>query len=261
MFFTRKRTEGKEGQKPCDTIDLVDLHSHVLPHIDDGSDSVEESLEMLRYAYAQGVRKIVATPHFYPNMTNPVDFLEKRGRAVEALSDAVSERKSLGEDLPTIYLGAEVAYFDGISRSAAVSDLCILGTKLLLVEMPFEHWSETNVGELISLKAKGFQPIVAHYDRYYSYQEKGLLDRLLESGIAIQLNAEAFLRFGTKRQALGMVSMGAVSFLGSDCHNMTTRMPNLSDAVRVVEKSLGHGYIEEIMADAVKELDLAEVIV
>lgn len=260
MFFTRKRTEGKEGQKPCDTIDLVDLHSHVLPHIDDGSDSVEESLEMLRYAYAQGVRKIVATPHFYPHMTNPVDFLEKRSRAVEVLWAAVSERKSLGEDLPTIYLGAEVAYFDGISRSAAVSDLCILGTKLLLVEMPFERWSETNVGELISLKAKGFQPIVAHYDRYYSYQEKGLLDRLLESGITIQLNAEAFLRFGTKRQALGMVSMGAVSFLGSDCHNMTTRVPNLSDAVRVVEKSLGHGCVEELMADAVKELQSAEII-
>jgi len=58
-----------------------------------------------------------------------------------------------------------------------------------------------------------------------------------------------------------MVSMGAVSFVGSDCHNITTRMPDLSDAVRVVEKSLGHGYIDELMADAVKELESAEIIV
>lgn len=260
MFFTRKRTDGREGQKFCDATDLVDLHSHILPHIDDGSDSVGESLEMLRCSYAQGVGKIVATPHFYPNMTNPVDFLERRSRAVEALAAAVAERRALGEKIPNVYLGAEVAYFDGISRSAAVFDLCVQGTKLLLVEMPFERWSETNIGELISLKAKGFQPIVAHYDRYWSYQEKDLLDRLLESGIAIQLNAEAFLRFGTKRQALGMISAGAVSFLGSDCHNMTTRMPNLSSAVNAIEKSLGCGCVEELMADAAKELDAAEVI-
>lgn len=260
MFFTKKRTEGKSGQSACERMDLIDLHSHILPCVDDGSESVERSLEMLRCSYSQGVRKIVATPHFYPNMIGPDDFLEKRGRAVEALSTAVEEQKARGENFPTVYLGAEIAYFDGISRSAAVSDLCVLGTKLLLVEMPFERWSETNIGELISLKAKGFQPIVAHYDRYCSYQERGLLDRLLEGGVAIQLNADAFLRFGTKRQALGMVSMGAVSFLGSDCHNMTTRMPNLSDAVSVIEKSHGCGYIEEIMTDAEKELESAEVI-
>lgn len=260
MFFTRKRTDGREGQKFCDATDLVDLHSHILPHIDDGSDSVGESLEMLRCSYAQGVGKIVATPHFYPNMTNPVDFLERRSRAVEALAAAVAERRALGEKIPNVYLGAEVAYFDGISRSSAVSDLCILGTKLLIVEMPFERWSETNVGELISLKARGFQPIVAHYDRYWSYQEKDLLDRLLESEIAIQLNAEAFLRFGTRRQALGMISAGAVSFLGSDCHNMTTRMPNLLEAESVVEKHLGYDCVEEIMTSATKELETAEVI-
>ncbi len=261
MFFTKKRTEDKSGQIAYEGIDLIDLHSHILPCVDDGSDSIERSLEMLRYSYSQGVRKIVATPHFYPNMIGPDDFLEKRDRAVEVLSAAVGEQKALGEKFPTVYLGAEVAYFDGISRSSAVSDLCILGTKLLLVEMPFERWSETNVGELISLKAKGFQPIVAHYDRYCSYQERGLLDRLIEGGISIQLNAEAFLRFGTKRQALGMVSMGAVSFLGSDCHNMTTRVPNLSDAVNAIEKSLGRGCVEELMADATAELERAEVIV
>ncbi|MBR3686657.1 MAG: hypothetical protein IKL66_04145 [Clostridia bacterium] len=261
MFFTKKRTDGKEGQKPCDTMDLIDLHSHVLPCVDDGSESVERSLEMLRFSYDQGVRKIVATPHFYPNMTNPEDFLEKRGRAAEDLAAAVARQRELGEKFPSVCLGAEVAYFDGISRSSAVSDLCILGTKLLIVEMPFERWSETNVGELISLKARGFQPIVAHYDRYCSYQEKGLLDRLLEGGVAIQLNAEAFLRFGTKRQALGMISAGAISFLGSDCHNMTTRMPNLSDAVSVIEKSLGYGCVEELMTDAAKTIESAEVIV
>lgn len=260
MFFTKKRTD-VAAEAFCGSIGLTDFHSHVLPRVDDGSESVESSLEMLRCSYDQGVRNIVATPHFYPNMTNPDDFLERRGRAAQALAAAVSEQKTLGKDFPAVYLGAEVAYFDGISRSSAVSGLCILGTKLLLVEMPFERWTEPEVRELISLKAKGFQPVVAHYDRYCSYQDKDLLDRLLEGGIAIQLNAEAFLRFGTKRQALGMMSIGAVGFLGSDCHNMTTRMPNLPSAVIVIEKSLGRGCVEDLMADAAAELECAEVIV
>ena len=260
MFFIKKRTDAvKEAFDGA--IALTDLHSHVLPRVDDGSDSVEASLEMLRCSYDQGVRKIVATPHFYPNMTNPDDFLERREGAVKALAAAVTERKLLGEEFPDVYLGAEVAYFDGISRSAAVSELCISGTRLLLVEMPFERWSESAVGELISLKAKGFLPVVAHYDRYCSYQERGLLDRLLEGGVSIQLNADAFLRFGIKRQALDMVSIGAVGFLGSDCHNMTTRMPNLSSAVSVIEKALGLGCVEGMMADAAAELERAEAIV
>ena len=261
MFFTKKRTDGKDEQGACGKIALVDLHSHVLPCLDDGSDSVERSLEMLRCSYSQGVRKIVATPHFYPNMTNPADFLERRSRAVESLSAAVSEHKALGESFPAVYLGAEVAYFDGISRSSSISELCITGTRLLLVEMPFERWSETNIGELIALKAKGFQPVVAHYDRYCSYQEKGLLDRLLEGDVAIQLNAEALLRFGTRRQALGMILEGAVGFFGSDCHNMTTRMPNLSDAVGIIGKSLGCDRVEQLMADAAAALECAETIV
>lgn len=260
MFFTKKRVDGKESRRACEMMDLVDFHSHILPCIDDGSESVESSLEMLRSSYSQGVKKIVATPHFYPDKINPEDFLARRGMAVEALFEAVSEQKALGEHFPAVCLGAEVAYFDGISRSRSVSDLCVLGTRLLLVEMPFERWSESNIGELLSLKAKGFRPVVAHYDRYCSYQERDLLDRLIDGGVSIQLNAEAFLRFGTKRQAMDMISSDAVSFLGSDCHNMTTRMPNLSDAVSVIEKHLGYGCVEEIMAGATKELEGAEVI-
>ncbi|MBE6684210.1 MAG: hypothetical protein E7592_00990 [Ruminococcaceae bacterium] len=237
------------------------MHSHILPCVDDGSESVERSLEMLECSYEQGVRNIVATPHFYPDATNPSDFLNRRGKAAETLASAVFEQKDMGKNFPTVYLGAEVAYFDGISRSSSMSELCVLGTNLLLVEMPFERWSDSHIRELFSLKAKGFRPVVAHYDRYCAYQEKGLLDRLLEGGVEIQLNAEAFLRFGTKRQAISMVSMGTVGFLGSDCHNMTTRMPNLASAVAVIDKALGCACVEDLMEYSASELESADAIV
>ncbi|MBQ7829691.1 MAG: hypothetical protein IJ345_05410 [Clostridia bacterium] len=258
MFFTKKRTDGERDA--CGYANLVDMHSHVLPAVDDGSESVERSLEMLRFSYSQGVRKIVATPHFYPHSMNPVNFLECRERAVKALAEAVAKKKALGEELPDVYLGAEVGYFDGISRSSAVSELCLVGTRILLIEMPFERWSESCVNELIALKAKGFCPVVAHYDRYWSYQERGILERLVDDGIGIQLNAEAFLKFGTKRKALGLVSAGLVDFLGSDCHNMTNRMPNLSDAVEIIEKSLGADCVERLMESVSAELKRADII-
>ena len=258
MFFTKKRTDGRVYDR--EGIDLIDMHSHVLPAIDDGSESVERSLEMLRFSCDRGVRKIVATPHFYPHSMNPLDFLERRERAVKAIVAAATDARSSGEELPEVYLGAEVAYFDGISRSEAVSGLGILGTKLLLVEMPFSRWSEGCINELIALKAKGFVPVVAHYDRYWSYQRNGVLERLLEHGVIIQLNAEAFLRFTTKRTALALVSAGAVGFLGSDCHNMEDRKPNLADAAEVICRSAGVDCVKQIMDGAAALLENAEAI-
>ena len=260
MFFTKKRTDGADVLKEYARIGLVDMHSHVLPRIDDGSESVERSIEMLTASYEQGVRKIVATPHFYPDMMSPADFLARRDASARALGAAIREQTADGNCLPTLYVGAEVAYFDGISRSEAVAELCISGTRLLLVEMPFGRWSESDVRELMSLKSKGFQPVVAHYDRYYVYQEKGLLERLCDWGIDVQINAEAFLRFATKRQAISMMSMGAVSFLGTDCHNMTTRMPNMAEALGVIEGRLGRDTIEELMKEASARLDGAEAL-
>ena len=87
MFFTKKRTDGERAAFGCSN--LIDMHSHVLPAVDDGSESVEESLEMLRLSYSQGVRKMVATPHFYPHSMNPSKFLERREEAVKALAEAV----------------------------------------------------------------------------------------------------------------------------------------------------------------------------
>ena len=83
---------------------------------------------------------------------------------------------------------------------------------------------------------------------------------ILEHGIIIQLNAEAFLRFATKRSALALVSAGAVGFLGSDCHNMDDRKPNLSDAAEVICRYAGVGCVKRIMDGSAALLENAEAI-
>ena len=111
---------------------MIDFHSHILPSIDDGSKDVEMSLQMVALLQKQGVDTVCATSHFYATQRSPERFLQRRAEAYEAL------RAALPEDAPAIRLGAEVLYFPGISHMAALPQLCLEGTKLLLLEMPFE---------------------------------------------------------------------------------------------------------------------------
>ena len=116
---------------------MIDIHSHILPEIDDGSKNVHMSLEMLKESYNQGVDTVVATPHFYIK-ENTIDvFLEKRNNAYNKLMDFVKGQ----ENIPDIYLGAEVYFFNGISKMENIEKLTINNSKYLLLEMPFNKWN------------------------------------------------------------------------------------------------------------------------
>ena len=90
---------------------MIDFHTHILPNVDDGSKSVDESLMMLRSLQQQGVRMIMATPHFYANNESVDKFIERRDAAYRRLIDSIGD-----ENLPEIVLGAEVRYYESISR-------------------------------------------------------------------------------------------------------------------------------------------------
>ena len=112
---------------------MIDFHSHILPGIDDGSENVETSLQMIAALKEQGVDTICATSHFYATERTPQRFLFRREEAFEAL------KASLPADAPKILLGAEVLYFPGIAHMEELPELCLEGTNLLLLEMPFER--------------------------------------------------------------------------------------------------------------------------
>lgn len=230
---------------------MIDVHSHILPNIDDGSKSVEMSLEMLRRSAAQGVKTVVATPHFYPTRNNPEKFYEDRQNAWEQLPQ-------LPEGLPQVLLGAEVAYFDGISRSEELEGMCLGNTRLLLVEMPMTPWSDHMIRELENIPGNlGLQPVLAHVDRYlHRSQLPRYLDYLLSEDVLLQANAEAFLEFSKRGKMLKLLKNRCLDFLGSDAHNLTTRTPNLADAARVIEKKLGKEALADLTAHSAALLEL-----
>lgn len=218
---------------------MIDWHNHVLPAMDDGSRDVAESIAMLGMHAAQGVDTVIATPHFYANDESVDSFLERRRKSYETL------KRQLPSDAPAILLGAEVKYYQGISRLADLKKLRIEGSQLLLLEMPMNTWTESMIRELIELSGKGgLRIILAHIERYLHLQGRDVWDRLGESGILMQTNASFFTALSTKRKAMTLLREGNIHFLGSDCHNLTSRPPRIGKAFEAIQKKLGVEYIQ-----------------
>lgn len=223
---------------------VVDFHTHVLPGIDDGSASIEESLALLRMEAEQGVRRVVATPHFYAQVDAPKPFLERRAVAVSRLREAMEAFP----ELPPVSVGAEVHYFPGICDADILPELTIDNGSHILIEMPMAQWTDRMYRELEKIHEHfGLTPIVAHVDRYIGpMQTYGIPESLMQLPVVIQANTSFFLRFSTKRLALRMLEKGQIHLLGSDCHNLKDRPVNIRQAVDLIGKKLGQEAVERI---------------
>lgn len=229
---------------------MVDFHSHILPCVDDGSRDITESLELLKLLGEQGVKTVVATPHFYADLMTLAEFLTLRSESYKAL------KEHFCSDYPKVLLGAEVRYYPGISRLEGIEQLCVDGTNILLLEMPFEKWTSLTIREVIELSnRKNLTIVLAHIDRYLSFQSSDTLNYLMENGLLIQANSDFFLQRFTRRKAIKLLKNGAIHFLGSDCHNIVTRPPRIDEAVSIIEKYLGNKYIALLSDFAAERLN------
>lgn len=226
-------------------IPITDFHSHVLPGIDDGSGSLAESIALLQMESSQGISRVVATPHFYAHCDNLDQFLKRRSRSEHQLRQEMSKYS----DLPEVVVGAEVSFFSGMGSSTAIKKLVIGSTKYILIEMPPPPWTDSIYSELQKIYDKqGLVPIIAHIDRYISrYRTFGIPRRLAELPVIVQGNADAFLDKRTVSMALRMLRKGQIHVLGSDCHNTSSRLPELGDALQVVRSRLGEKTVEVLI--------------
>lgn len=217
---------------------MIDWHSHILPAMDDGSKDPDESIAMIDSLVSQGVDTVIATPHFYANDESVDEFLSKRESSFGLLKDKINSERV------NIICGAEVRYYPGISRMEDLDKLTIGKSRLLLLEMPFAKWSDHTIKELLELEnMRGIKVILAHVERYPALQDIHLIDNLINNGVQIQVNANFFTQFYTKHRAIKLLALGYIHFVGSDCHNMTTRSPKIDDAYSFIDKKLGKNFV------------------
>ena len=232
---------------------VMDFHSHILPGMDDGSASPAESAAMLRLEAEQGIRQVIATPHFYPQHHTPARFLQKRAQAMELIRGVIAGNQAL----PQVILGAEVYFFRGMSESDQLARLTIGEKSSILIEMPTAPWTDEMYRELEQIWVKqGITPIVAHIDRYICpWRTHGILRRLEDLPVLVQANADFFLKRSTAAMAMRMLKEDRIHLLGSDCHNVTSRKPNLDAALQKIRNKLGDDAIKRIQDYERKALD------
>jgi len=211
---------------------MVDLHTHILPGMDDGAKNASESLRMLADAYAQGVRLCVATPHVVLHRNGDIDaFLRKRRESAISLADAA---KNSTLKLPDLLLGAEVYLDNNINVYPDIEKLCIGNTPCILVEFPIEKYDPYWGDWLHSMCLRGLHPIVAHIDRYVHAER--LLSDFTGLSITYQINASRMFSFSGRRFAARLIENRQSCIFASDMHNLTTRKCNMKEAFHKVSK-------------------------
>lgn len=223
---------------------MVDIHSHILPGLDDGSRSLEESVAMIRMAAEGGTTDIVATPHasrqysFDPTMV--------RQKAAELQAAAVDVR---------IYTGCDFHLsFDNIQDAIAhPRKYTINGKQYLLVEFPDMVTFNTTPRIFGELRRAGIVPIITHPERNAFLQEKtDEMAQWVEDGAYIQITGQSFLgMFGRRARdsALELMKRRLVHFIASDAHDLTHRTTRLRESFAFVADRYGNALAELVFRE------------
>ena len=227
---------------------MTDLHTHILPGVDDGAKTPQDSLAMLRAQSAQGVDAVVLTPHFYPDRESMESFLERRDAAFAELEQTIAQLPQEEQDaLPKRLLGAEVAYVPGLHEAESLRELCIGTTRNMLLELPFYQWDARLLRGLYDMLGhSGVTPVLAHVERYFLCQNKRMLNEVLDLGLPVQVGTDMLAM--TFSPAMRLLRQGRGHLLASDCHDLRARPPALRQAMALVEKKLGQETVEELDA-------------
>ena len=229
---------------------MIDLHSHILPGLDDGAQTIDNALEMARIAQEDGIEKIVATPHLFRNNFTPQNLRiieEKRAELVEAL-----DKHNIDIE---IFAGAEVHIshnlIDEIRENRAY--LVIHESSYMFVEFPSDHVFQGVKNLFFELMSEGITPIIAHPERNSVFRRNPvMLYDLVQTGAFCQVNSGSITGIYSLRSQDAVnqfLSLGLVHFIASDCHNTESIPPKLSSAVEKAAEVIGEKNASALVID------------
>ena len=227
---------------------ITDIHTHILPGIDDGAASPSQAAEMLTELKNQGVTRIVLTPHFYPFRQSLNEFLADRDLAIELLSTLpIPEGIEL---LPA----AEVQLHDALLNYTDLDALKIPGTDYLLTELPADFVAgKQGIKKILKLIYNcNCTPLLAHIERYPALLKNSkAMQELIEEGCKMQINLDCLHHnpILQRQRIYRYLKKGYIHALGTDCHNLSTRPPKYRKYLCQLEKILG-GELTDALAGA-----------
>lgn len=221
------------------------MHSHLLPEMDDGSKSVELSLQIIDKLRAQNVKKLCFTPHFYTNEEGIAKFLKRREESVQKLLP------ELPDDIE-VCIGAEVYVTRYLFNNKDLSGITYGDSQYILVEFPFNsRFSDHTMDYIYRLKGNyGLKPVLTHIERYHHLMsDEGLVEDLLDEDVIIQTNVGAFNKgFSQKRRLLKYIKRGYIDIVGTDCHSLTRGNPDeYTPTMELIKEKSGQEFVDHII--------------
>ena len=223
-------------------MNLIDIHCHILPKVDDGPDSVEESLKILKDMRRQGIKHVIVTPHYRPEMFEP---------SMKRVIYSYRHLRDIAYDMGvSMSLGCEyyrneqiIEHMDNRKRPV------MAGSRYVLIEFSMNDLFPTIRNYVYELITHGYQPIIAHVERYFCCQKMEKIQELKDMGALVQLNAGSVLGeegWKLKLFCLDLMKKDLVDFIASDTHNTSDRKLNLKKCASYVTKKMGKQYAERI---------------
>ena len=224
---------------------IVDIHSHTIPNVDDGSKSFEESIEMLRLSEKSGTKTMVVTPHyFYNRFEEGYESVEKI--FIELLEKVKEEKLEI-----EILLGQEVFLHNSILTLIKEEIIKPIGnSRYMLVEASLSDYSKDILDLIYEIRILGFTPILAHPERYeYVQKDITILNEFMKEGCLFQINSGSLVGiFGreAKKTSFDLVKNGYINFIGSDAHGIGVRNTDLREGLSCL-KDLNEDYYERVI--------------
>lgn len=249
--FKGKRQSNIEEVKPEDGF--ADFHTHILPGVDHGASDFETALKMLEQEAEDGIGRVLLTPHYFPHRTDKA-FMHQQFNELKRLK----EDRKLNIEL---YLGNELCYGEDALEDLMEDKVCTLNdTPYVLTEFhrgdPFSYIRDG----LNQILMAGYRPILAHVERYEALSDQKKVGELVSMGVLIQTNAGSLLKKEQKKHVLGLAKNDMIHLLGSDCHDLTKRVPGTRQARILLQKELTKEQYERIMITNPKKVLQGEYI-
>jgi len=233
---------------------MIDIHSHILPGMDDGARTMSDALEMARLAAMQGIRYVIATPH------HANGHYETPAPRIRAAVEELNAQLNRAAITLTVYTGQEIRVFRELIEEWEQGSLCTLAdSRYMLLELPSSH-IPTYFGEIVhELVIRGVVPIIAHPERNAQINASpNELLTYIAQGALCQLTAHSLIgKFGRKiqRRSRLLCQSGMVHFIASDAHNCHYRAFQLKTAYEVAAKRLGEEREQFYRSNASRVID------
>jgi protein-tyrosine phosphatase len=227
---------------------MIDIHCHILPNVDDGSESLEESIAMAKIAESEGITKIVNTSHCH------FDFKYKKGNELklelEKFNQALKEENINIE----VLLGNELYYTsDLIERFDELDFFSMNNSKYILMEFSPINFPKNIEDVIYEIKIRGYIPIIAHAERYKQVQEDvNIVLDCIKEGALIQVNASSILgKNGEKVEDTSkkLLDNNMVHFVATDAHSSNRRRPLIKDSYNYILKNYGKEVSEKLFIE------------